>query len=495
MTANALISSGAVVANLVGGLSAGTCTVAPPGAGFPVTLPVSVATPVVEPYSVSCGIGGMGADTDLDGLIDEDRIDTVDNDGDTLIDEDSGYLLPTVCISNSIGFSPTWQPVIDGHVSDPNPANNGALTCQTVLQERLFSPSFSVVQDDGATPSDPGFNGPFPLTIGTPPLDDDCLLTQPCEQLVEYEINAPLGVPGTPGAQPLAGVVTVRPGNGSPTGAYYMQRGIADPYTLASIPNGTTTVRSGFALFVNLGSAVPSCAFGVSSAGFNLVDGALPLAAGEGPDSPTSSPADLINPLVWPLGIEFSPLFLAFNSGLLDLGPNAPAAPGSYSGAPIWSRATGLIPGLSSPANVITFNLGAGGWASVLITGDPAAPVTSPTFASQPCTPLQVSADYLGETVAGLDLITCNVIKGGSNPADFHYIAGVFQRTDTGQSVTIPDPNKCTADNDVAVSKSDDLTVDAPINLTHTETINMVVTNGQVPGNVAVSVPGRPSGL
>jgi hypothetical protein len=127
-----------------------------------VTLATSAATPVVEPYTLSCvnddtvgggdGAAGMGEDTDLDGLIDEDRIDGVDNDGDTLVDEDSGYLLPTVCVINSIGFNPTWQPVIDGHISDqPGEQRLGSAGSRQLPDGPVrasLHPELSVVQDE-----------------------------------------------------------------------------------------------------------------------------------------------------------------------------------------------------------------------------------------------------------------------------------------------------------------------------------------------------------
>ncbi len=476
-----------------GGIDSNDCALAPAGASIPLTLASSVATPVTEPYTLTCtnDVDAMGEDSDGDGLIDEDSFapgpaavgapetfpaqciglvdddfDTVVNDGcpavsedgDTLFNEDSGFLLPTVCVGNSIAPN-------QAHINDTNSANNSIIppaagTCQTILWERPFTPSFTVLQDQGASPGTPGFDGPFPAPIGDPPLDDDCLLTQPCEQLVEYAI---------PGGQPLAGVVTITPAGAN----YSVTPGLAIPGT------GNTIIRAAFALQVNLGPTT-SCVFPASSTGFDLLEGAVPAAYGGGPDSALA--ADLINPAVWPTRVEASALFKAFD-------PNGTATPG---GAPVILRATALIPGLGSPANVIVFTDGVN-YYQVLITGDPAAPVVSPATSAQPCTPLQVASDFLGElgptsTAPGLDLRVCNTIKGGSSPADFHYITGQFQRVDTGQAVLISDPNKCTAENDVSVSKSDNLVVTAPINLTHTETVSITITNGQVPGNVAASV-------
>jgi hypothetical protein len=502
---NAVVSASAIVdTSSGGGLQPGDCTVSPAGAVVPLTG-LAGPTPVSEPYTLTCVNndavdGGMGEDSDDDGLIDEDGfapgpaavgppetfpaqcVGVVDEDGDTVpndgcpavnddgdasFNEDAGFLLPTVCVGEGIGFNPTWQPVIDGHVSDPNPANNNLIppaagTCQTVLFELAFTPSFAVLQDEGNSPGTPGFDGPWPAPSGDPPLDDDCLVTQPCEQLIEYNI---------PGDQPLAGVVTILN---------------ASDYTITNgnlVPDGDAVIRSAFKVNVNFGQVSGQgtpCTSAVSNSGFDLVDGMLPAAYGGSNDQPGI--LDLFNPNAWPTRVEASALFKAFD-------PNGTANPG---GAPVIARATALIPGLNLPANVIIFTDGVN-YYQVLITGDPAAPVVSPSTSTNPCTPLDVSSDFLGElgpasTSPGLDLRVCNNIYGGSNPADFTYIVGQFQRTDTGQATQIPNPNICTADNDVGVSKSDNLSVVAPIDLTVTETINITVTNGGVPGNDPVSL-------
>ena len=136
-------------------------------------------------------------------------------------------------------------------------------------------------------------------------------------------------------------------------------------------------------------------------------------------------------------------------------------------------------------ANVIVFNLGA----TVRRGPDhrrPVGPGARHLAAALHASPGGKST-YLGETGAddsapGRDLRVCNIARPS------HIIAGQFQRTDTGQSVIIPDPNLCVGDNDVSITKSDDLTVHAEQDLDHTETINITVTNGQVPANVDVSV-------
>ncbi len=486
--------------SLIGGLSAGDCTITPGGSGGAHVLTPSVGVPVTENFSVACNAGGMGNDSDGDTLIDEDNVDGVNNDGDGFTDEDSAYLVPTVCVNNDLDIQ-------DAHVSDPNqqissvfmvPVDASALTCVTLALVRPFNPTFSVTQDEGQTPG---------LADAFPPLDDDCLLTQPCEQLLNYQIAPPAttnfpamaGLIPETGSQcqganvgvdndltdgpdgvaddgcagsPLAGTIIITPGDGTPAGAYYITNG-------GLIPNGDIRLRATFSVTVDFGAATPLCNNLLGPASFNMTDGELPIAFG-GASQSLLQP-DLVNPFTWPERLEASPLYRAFNVG----GPNYGIPPNNYAGAPVWARGTALVPGLNTPANFLTFNLGLGGWYEVLITGDPSLPVNPAS--PQACAPLTVAADLLGETAAGADMRVCNVIKGGTNPLDYHYITGSFQRTDTGQTTNVSNPNKCTAENDVQVSKSDNLSVNAPADLTHTETINITVTNGQVPGNVSVS--------
>jgi hypothetical protein len=511
-----------------GGLAPGHCTAAPPGGAGAHSLVASTAINVTESFNLTCNSPALGSDQDGDTLIDEDTANGVDNDGDTLVDEDGAFLTPTVCIFNVIDIT-------DLHVSDPAPQTdpNGAVpgshaavatSCTTFILERNFNPSFSVIQDEDDVPS---------AGLANPPTDDDCLLTQPCEQMFRYEFlgtydptrsedgagpgtcgdsinngGGPDGTdggappipgqtgpaPGTadtecfiPGSAPLAGVTNVIPGapnysitpGENPAGAAGVDPG--------DIPNGTNIVESAFSVTIKLGAGTAPCAVPAGSSGFILDEGALPDLNGNGLDDAglDEGPNDgtavaLVSPAAWPTRLESSPLFRAFNGGAVN----------GYAGAPVWQRATAAIPGGLGPANVLVFN-GGTSWYQVLITGDPSVP---PSGASpQPCAPLTTIGDYYGETGAddtapGRDLRVCNVIKGGTNPADFHYIAGLFTRTDTGQQTQYVDPNKCTADSDISITKSDDLTVTAPINLTHTETVTMTITNGAVPANVNASI-------
>ena len=414
------VTPNASVSNFVGGLQPGDCTLTnlTPPLGGSVTLPPSVSMPITETFSLSCGIDGMGNDTDGDTLIDEDPVDSVDNDGDTAVDEDAPYLLPTVCVTNG-----AWA--ADPHVSDPAPGNNSTQTCQIFLLERTFTPSFLVVQSSGDNPADPA----------DPPVGDACYPGQPCEQLLSGSI---------PGGQPLAGLLSVIPGDGGCTGAYYVTRGTSDPCGNGTVPNGVVVARSSLTLTVKIGPGASPCNVPVSAPGFNLLDGAIPAFFGEGPDS--SAAADLANPSVWPTRLEASPLFLALNAG----------AAGGYAGAPIWSRMTTMVPGLGIPANTLIFNLGPSGFGHTTILGDPSVP---PASGAQPCAPISASTNFLGETglddpSPGRDLRVCNA--GAPN----YIVYGQFTRNDTGQSVTLADANTCAVTD--ADLKATSVSVSAP---------------------------------
>jgi hypothetical protein len=504
---------------LGGNFGAGaTCNIVPPVLiGDDISLDQSVPTPAVENFTITCDRMGLGVDNDGDTFLDEDRLDGVDNDGDTLVDEDAPFLLPTLCVNNDV--------VIDQeHIVELNPEVSGALyngidndgdtlvdedpvdgmdndgdtlvdedppfvlvsaselTCQTFLFERNFTSTMSADQDDASTPDD--------LPSSTYPSDpnDDCLLTQPCEQAISYGYGGPCTPPSggadpNGGCQPTAGTVVNVPGNGTPTGAYYITRGIGDPVN-GTVPNGTIAAELAFTVTLKLGSGGAPCNAQLPGT-LPLVDGALPAALGEGPDI-AGSPA-LFNPNQWPTDVTADPVVAALIAG----------------GASIWARYTGFEGVTGTPVNVIVFNTGPGGWQHVTVLGNPALPPNP--LAPQLCSPVSVTQGYLGETGMddvgsgsgglkgvdgpGRDLRTCEVIKGGTVfPADFHLIAASFTRSDTGQNQVKVAGVRCTAENDVSVDKSDNLLVDAPADLLHTETISLTITNGAVPGNVAVSL-------
>jgi hypothetical protein len=398
------VAASTTIGNNVGGFQATSCTMTntTPPQSSSVNAQTSVSQPLTESFSLSCPAGSMGADTDGDTLIDEDRIDGADNDGDMVVDEDSPYFLPQVCVNNIASIN-------HSHVTDPAPANNEVATCQIFLLERTFTPTYSVIQSSTNGPGDPA----------DLPTGDTCLSGMPCEMLSSTS---------TPAGQPLSSGVNLVPGDGTCTGAYYLTRGFNDPCGNGTVPNGVVVARASTSLTLKLGAGAAPCNIPVNAPNYDVNDGAIPAAYGEGPDD--AAAAALINPNVWPTRLEASPLFQA-------LDPNGTGTPG---GAEVWSRSTRNIPGLNLAFNALVFNLGAGGFAGILILGDPSVP---PSGASaQPCSPVSGSSVALGETgmddsSPGRDLRICNA--GAPN-----YIAsGQFTRSDTGQTLNLADFNAC----------------------------------------------------
>jgi hypothetical protein len=126
--ASAQLALEASVTNLLGGLQPETCQTAlvPPFSLSVAFLQASQETPGGKNYHITCGTDSIGEDSDDDGLIDEDPIDGLDNDGDEQADEDSPYLLPTICLSTTINPAT--------HLSDPQLENNSyGPTCQTIV--------------------------------------------------------------------------------------------------------------------------------------------------------------------------------------------------------------------------------------------------------------------------------------------------------------------------------------------------------------------------
>lgn len=114
-------------------------------------------------------------------------------------------------------------------------------------------------------------------------------------------------------------------------------------------------------------------------------------------------------------------------------------------GAPMWYRYVGVaLTSPPTPVNSVAFNLGANGYASVTVTGDPNAgvPVT-PTTTVQ-CTPL-ISESVILDSAAGIDLRTCATAGNKT-------FAVKFVRADTGGEFTIADISTCTEESDVTVA-------------------------------------------
>jgi hypothetical protein len=277
-TTEATITKGAVVIDTPGVLNPATCLVAPPGAVDTEDLTVSSTVDHDEAFTVTCTFNGIGIDDDGDTFIDEGDVD------------DPKFETPTICFSNTLT---TEEHVDDNSTDDTTPSfpapvavsngipdNNEELTCQTVLLERPFTPTFTKIWDEDDVPSDP---------IGTPPTDDDCILTIPCEIKADYSVNAL----GSPQDEPLAGLITTYPGSG-PQGtgiaapavlgdyALYVTRGDADPQGRGTVLNGTRVGNVTFSTYID--SLSPHDCSSLLPGSLRLYDAALPAEAGEGPN-------------------------------------------------------------------------------------------------------------------------------------------------------------------------------------------------------------------
>jgi hypothetical protein len=270
------VTKGMFVIPSPGVINPAVCIVAPPGGFALLNLQVSVNVDHDEPFTVTCTMPGIGVDDDADTLIDDGG-------------SDPKYETPTICVSNTVLDTNT-------HVSDPSPDattpsypapvavpngipdNNEKITCKTVLLERPFVSTFTKVWDENDVPSDPIF---------TPPTDDDCLLTIPCEIKADYSINAG----GLPQAQPLAGLITTYPGAG-PLGtsnaapavkadyALYVTKGFGDPFE-GTVKNAVRVGNVSFSTYID--SLTPHTCDQQLPGTLRLYDAALP-APTEGPN-------------------------------------------------------------------------------------------------------------------------------------------------------------------------------------------------------------------
>ena len=368
-------------------------------------MAVSTSVPVSETYNIICD-RPAGADVDDDGdlAFDEDPIDGVDNDNDGLedgtavpgspgqdggdcddgidndadtlvdaadpdcapfIDEDPGKDLATITLTNCIASTTV-------HVKDLDSSNDcSEIVIPDVLVGRPFNVVFAAYHDDDAVPSDGGsigFNG-IPGDgddTGTPPLDTVCKVQLPCEQLQYYAIG---------GGDPLlANFVSYVPFD------FDIRAGLATP-------NGVTAVHFEALVRLQLGPQGLSCrstgdAPAISTplpVILDAADGALPAAAGEGPDDPTA--VALIDPTVWPTRLAGSGTLAAFfDAGLTPHARYVGIAIVGPSVIPVniivfedTIGVTATLPNVQGAAATATQ-----GWAHVSITGDPSTPAVRP---------------------------------------------------------------------------------------------------------------------
>lgn len=152
------------------------------------SLAVSVSDTHYESWVVDCPPLGFGVDDDGDSpdqpcgptqyqssrcvnYIDEDPIDGVDNDGDTLLDEDGPVGVVVVVVENEIATD-------DPGFTDPDLSDNTDTDSSLVLTSELpFGPTFTANQDevDSDVPTHPS-----PST--------DCFVSLPCKMALDYAI-------------------------------------------------------------------------------------------------------------------------------------------------------------------------------------------------------------------------------------------------------------------------------------------------------------------
>jgi hypothetical protein len=325
-------------------------------------------------------IGGGGVDSDKDGLIDEDpcELPAVDNDGDTLVNEDdpSGNddcdwtipgVLPKVdedspAVPVVLAVTNTISPK-DPEVADPDPGNNSWTSTFTFIVARDLSPTWSVTIDESEA------------NQLTDPVDDNCIQYEPCKKLLS------LAIPGNEPFDAHAALMTITPADFAEA---HGVRGIDGILGTADDPvNGQTAGKITFT--ATMAMMPGNCNTGVGATA-TLYEGALSVAAGEGPDVW----GNLAATASYPPEVDRDPLIRAVRA----------------MGAQEWLRKVGYMAPLATPVNNITFNAGASGWLSVTVLGNPVNP-----WSISSCAPMTSQMITLGAAAEDPNVVyeTCNV--------------------------------------------------------------------------------------
>jgi hypothetical protein len=467
------ISGGNAVAAYTG-MSAlnGDCTVAPPGVLYPqASLPVGTTVLPPEPYTLTCGRGGIEMDDDGDGIVDEDPVNLADDDGDGSVDEDSPFYLVTIAFQDGATLPK------DPHVVDDDPTNNGPITTLvTIAVVRPFEPAAAYYGTSAGTDVTtsaapyklcfaaptfgcktegwsvvPGIQGPYPAEIaqlgqcGAGPFftgdavdddadtvaDDGCLGTCPA---------------GFPGCQPIAGIATVL---GAAGGEFVWNSSAAN--TLVAEAGNVS-----FVVYADLMSGGNPITPIVGSTGLEI--DCLPPVGYPGPIGfhipDARCGVDVVSPQ--------AALLPAFAGGTAAMGWSSALdtevqlvqgmiCPGINPAAPcvLSARYAGYAAAVGIPVNVLIFDIGGmgvGPWLMWSVTGDPSAPPVPGGI--QTATPYLVDAILLGSTSALTDgtPITEEIIKFCATPAPPlapHPVIQMFLRQDTGQSTLVYDGLAC----------------------------------------------------
>ncbi|KPJ51527.1 MAG: hypothetical protein AMJ38_00165, partial [Dehalococcoidia bacterium DG_22] len=212
------------------------CVITPGTAQNPTPLVVSTAQTVTEPFTITCGRGGIEYNDDAayggsDVFIDEDPVNGVDDDGDLCeydedgspasspgagnccdtiendatpdgidaadpecaalaIDEDSAFYVVVVLFTNTLDLD-------NPHTTDPNPDLN-VLTMTYEDAWAMLQQRFTVIRPFDAT-FDYVVDSSAPDDVTTPPASDSCIASPlfPCKTLSDAEVA---GVAPPPGA-------------------------------------------------------------------------------------------------------------------------------------------------------------------------------------------------------------------------------------------------------------------------------------------------------
>jgi hypothetical protein len=427
-----------------------------------VNLPISVPTPLSESYVLNCTMDSIGHDDDGDTLIDEDSIGDSNFDGNDDDDFDWDYVGGTddvgcdgvagtldtgegdgeptsaaYCLS-TLGFPLPGEPNVDEdsqfyvallyfdnhvdvtttHVVDPEPGNNDSEWLLPVAVIRPFTPDFSYyATSTGADVQ----SAPDPQKLCFASPDFGCK-TESFSDI--------------PGGQPLAGLATIL-GD--------------DPLDFIWTSSAALT----------LGEKVGYVDFTVTADLFGLHDCSVPLNGSLDFYNACLPPTGYAPIAPWPDGYVPDDRLPCGVSGAVDLAPPAaftdwsfdldtevalvqglicPDLPGSPS-CVLWGRYTGYELSLGIPINLLVFDLsggyGVGPWLNWSVTGDPLAPPAAPSL----CTPYTTDAIILGVTPN-----TGEMIKYCATPApptDPHIVSGVFIREDIGEVDVLYDGVAC----------------------------------------------------
>jgi hypothetical protein len=433
---------GAIVAYTGMAAVNGDCALAPPGAAHgQVSLPVSVPVSFNEPYTLTCGRGGITKDDDADGQVDEDPVNGVDDDGDAgggvgapclpgpKCDEDSPFYFVTLAFQDGASLPK------DPHVVDDFPMNNQlpGPTLVTIAVVRPFTPSFAhygtSTGSDSTTPP-----SPQKLCFASPSFG--------CKTESVAKIPASMVVPWA-GGQPLGNIATVLGDSPldfmwTPSAAMTLTAKVGTINALVNIdpfPGGQNCLNPLPIISQLENDCLPPP--GYPGVGANIGDARCAVGG-----LPAIAPAFVGGggAVAWSSNLDPE---VALIQGMICPAMGAP-------NCMLWGRYGGFAPGVNIPVNVLLFDLsggyGVGPWLYWGATGDPSAP---PAPAATTCTPYSTDAVILGiatvKTTGGNlpapEMVKyCNVV---ASPVAPHGVVGLLLRSDTGQSTMLTDGIVC----------------------------------------------------